>query len=53
MREAYRLNKEKIEDLPDLQIAYIYTAKEKLDFHQITAKFIESFERLKQYAGKN
>lgn len=53
MREAYRLNHDKICNLPKLQIAYIYSAKKVLDFNQISGKFIESFERLKQYVEKN
>lgn len=53
MREAYRLNHDKMRNLPKLQIAYIYSAKEVFDFNQISGKFIESFERLKQYVEKN
>jgi ribonuclease P protein component len=53
MREAYRLNQSKIKGLPKLQIAYIYSAKEVLDFKQISRKFMESFERLNQYVEKN
>ncbi len=53
MREAYRLNQGKINNLPKLQIAYIYSAKEMPELKQISAKFVESFERLKQYVEKN
>jgi ribonuclease P protein component len=53
VREAYRLNKGQIQELPKLQIAYIYTADKILDFHQIQEHLIESFKRLREYAEKN
>ena len=53
MKEAYRLNQSKINNLPKLQIAYIYTAKELPDFRLVEEKLIESFERLKQYVEKS
>lgn len=53
LREAYRLNKPNLPESPALQIAYIYTAKEILDFHQIEQKIKETIKRLQQYAEKN
>lgn len=53
LREAYRLNKANLPESPALQIAYIYTAKEILDFHQIEQKIKETIKRLQQYAEKN
>ncbi|QOI97100.1 MAG: ribonuclease P protein component [Flammeovirgaceae bacterium] len=53
MKEAYRLNQNHISSLPELQIAYIYTAKEWPDFSLIQEKLIESFGRLKQYVEKS
>src|ERR1700750_2806488 len=35
VREAYRLNKQLLKSQPKLLIAYIYNAKEKLDFFRI------------------
>lgn len=46
MREAYRLNKSALPEAPKLQMAYIYTAKDILDFGQIRDKMISSFKRL-------
>ena len=47
MREAYRLNQE-ILQLTDqkLQIAFIYSAKEIIDFHFIQEKLILGLKRL-------
>ena len=53
MKEAYRLNQRKISNLPKLQIAYIYSAKETPELSQLLGKFNESFERLKQYVEKS
>jgi ribonuclease P protein component len=53
IRESYRLNKQKIGDLPKLQIAYIYTADRILEFHQIQEKLIGSFNRLREYVEKS
>lgn len=53
MREAYRLNKDLLPKSPKLQMAYIYTPKEMLDFHTIQEKVKESFKRLHQYAEKS
>jgi ribonuclease P protein component len=52
LKEAYRLNQEKIGSLPKLQIAYIYTSNELPDFKQVEVKLLESFERLKHYVEK-
>lgn len=46
MREAYRLNKAAIPVESKWQIAYIYTAKDILEFDQIRDKMITSFKRL-------
>ncbi len=53
LKEAYRLNKSQLLESPKLQIAYIYTAKEILDFQQIQEKLKETFKRLHQYAEKS
>ena len=49
MKEAYRLNKplqEFSSIQPALLIAYIYTGKEKLDFHALESKLKKSLKRL-------
>lgn len=46
MREAYRLNKSLIASQSTYQIAYIYTAKDILEFNQIRDKMIASFKRV-------
>ena len=45
IREAYRLNKPPISSPKKLMIAYIYTAKEILDFQQIQEKVVKTFKR--------
>lgn len=52
VREAYRLNKHLLNTDVKLQIAYIYTAKELLDFKIIERKLIDSLERLKKQLAK-
>ncbi|MBX2947517.1 MAG: ribonuclease P protein component [Cyclobacteriaceae bacterium] len=52
IREAYRLNKALLPESPKLQMAYIYTPREILDFHTIQEKLIDSIKRLHQYAEK-
>jgi len=48
IREAYRLNKHIIADLPDkYAIAYIYTFKEKIPYKNLEDKLIECLSRLK------
>ena len=48
IREAYRLNKHIITDLPNkYAIAYIYTFKEKIQFKILENKLIECLSRLK------
>ena len=48
IREAYRLNKHILADLPDkYAIAYIYTFKEKVQFKNLENKLIECLSRLK------
>jgi ribonuclease P protein component len=49
IREAYRLNKHSLAEYPKLQIAYIYSAKEVLEFSEIQDKVIESIKRLREY----
>src|SRR3954469_1320704 len=51
-REAYRLNKAMAPDSKKLLIAYIYTAKEILDFNQIQEKLIKAFNRFDQHVQK-
>lgn len=46
MREAYRLNKSLLPVQSKFQIAYIYTAKDILEFDQIRDKMIASFKRV-------
>jgi ribonuclease P protein component len=53
IREAYRLNKSLLQESPKFQIAYIYTAKEILEFYSIQEKIIESFKRLNGHDKKN
>lgn len=48
MREAYRLNKAVLAETSKLQMAYIYTAKDILEFDQIRDKMAASFKRLKE-----
>lgn len=48
IREAYRLNKHLLAEYPKLQIAYIYTAKEVLEYSDIEMKVIESIKRLSE-----
>jgi len=52
LKEAYRLNQQKISSLPKLQMAYIYTSNELPDFRQMEEQLLESFERLKHYVEK-
>jgi len=47
MREAYRLNQELLESKHEkLHLAFIYSAKEVLDFHFIEEKLILGLKRL-------
>ena len=48
IREAFRLNQAKLPDNKKLQIAYIYTAKEILDFSKIQEKVVKSFKQLEK-----
>ena len=45
IREAYRLNKGAYTSTQKLMIAYIYTAKEILTFHEIQEKLIRAFKK--------
>jgi ribonuclease P protein component len=53
MREAFRISKHLLMESPKLQIAYIYTAKEILDFRQIQEKITESIRRINEHVEKN
>ncbi len=53
IREAYRLNRHLMAAMPKLEIAYIYTGRELLDYQQIEEKIISSFRRLQVYDQKN
>ena len=46
VREAFRLNQGHLADNKNYQIAYIYTAKEILDFSKIQEKVVKSFKKL-------
>ena len=46
IREAYRLNKAAISSPTKLLIAYIYTAKDILEFNQIQEKMVRTFKQL-------
>lgn len=53
IREAYRLNKPLFSASKKLVIAYIYTAKEILDFQQIQEKISKAFKRFEQHVEKS
>lgn len=53
MREAYRLHKSRLHELPSLCIAYIYSSGEQHDYHTISERIQESFNYLESYAQKN
>jgi len=46
IREAYRLNKQELDTEEKLLIAYIYTAKESLDYGRIEKKTIAALKKL-------
>jgi len=46
IREAYRLNKAEVSSPTKLLIAYIYTAKEILEFDQIQEKLLKALKQL-------
>lgn len=52
MREAFRLNKAALPGTSTWQMAYIYTAKDILEFGQIRDKMIASFKRLAENEKK-
>ncbi|HEY8935640.1 MAG TPA: ribonuclease P protein component [Cyclobacteriaceae bacterium] len=52
IREAYRLNKAEVSSSTKLLIAYIYTAKEILEFEQIQEKLVRTLKQL-GHAKKN
>ncbi len=51
IREAYRLNKHRLEVAP-MQIAFNYIAPKILDFHTIEQKLISTFKRLNKLNQK-
>lgn len=51
MKEAYRLNKALIPGISKLQMAYIYTAKDILNFEEIRDKIVSSFKRFQDEKG--
>ena len=55
LREAYRLNKQQINDLPNkYAIAYIYTLKKMIPFKDLEKELINSLSRLSsELAGDN
>lgn len=53
VREGFRINKQQLIGSHKLQIAYIYTAKEILDFQKIQEKVTESIRRLNDYVEKS
>lgn len=52
MREAYRLNKNKLEGLPALRIAYIYQSKNIPRLSEVAETMLQVFDKLKAYAEK-
>ncbi len=54
MREAYRLHKHLLPTEPQvLNIAYIYTSKDLLDYASIAKPIEQSLIRIKNYVAKN
>ncbi len=54
MREAYRLHKHLLPTEPQvLNIAYIYTSKDVLDYTSIAKSVKKSFIRIQNYVAKN
>jgi ribonuclease P protein component len=53
VRECYRLNKHQLSDMPGLQIAYIYTANEIMEFLPLQQKVIESFNKIRTLCGES
>lgn len=54
MREAYRLNQELVQITDQrLQLAFIYSAKEVIDFHFIQEKLILGLKRLSNTLSQN
>ncbi|MBC6401504.1 MAG: ribonuclease P protein component [Ekhidna sp.] len=47
IREAYRLNKHLLDDIPPLYLGLIYTSKNILTFHEIQNQLIRCMKRLK------
>ena len=48
VREAYRLNKHKIEEVKPLYIGFVYISKHILTFHEIQDQLIQCLDRLKR-----
>jgi ribonuclease P protein component len=53
IRESFRFAKHRLMESPKVQIAYIYTAKEILDFQHIQEKVTESIRRIDEHVEKN
>ncbi len=49
MREAFRLNKAIISGIANLQMVYIYTAKEILNFEEVRSRLVLSFKRFQEH----
>lgn len=49
MREAYRLNKAALPSATGWQMAYIYTAKDILEFSKIQDKMVAAFKRITEH----
>lgn len=52
MREAYRLNKNHLKELPSLRIAYIYQSRNIVTLSEVTESMLQAFSKLKAYAEK-
>ncbi len=53
MREAYRLNKNHLKELPSLRIAYIYQSRNIVPQYKVTEAMLQAFIKLKAYAEKS
>lgn len=53
MREAYRLNKNCLKELPSLRIAYIYQSRNIVPLSEVTEAMLRTFSKLKSYAEKS
>ncbi|MDW8332165.1 MAG: ribonuclease P protein component [Cyclobacteriaceae bacterium] len=53
MREAYRLNKSQLNELPSLRIAYIYQSGKVPALAELSEAMIQVFGRIKSYVEKS